>query len=93
MHSSGMRTGRALTVSGGVSAPSPGGVCFWSQGIGGVCFWSQGGLLLVPGGMSAFGLGVSAFGPGGCLLLVQGVYIKACNGADPPPCGQNDRHV
>ena len=63
MHSSGMRTGRALTVSRGgcllqvrgVSAFGPGGVTFGPRG--GVCFWSGGCLLLVRG--------VSAFGPGG----------------------------
>ena len=75
LHSSRMRTARALTVSpsmlcvGGVSAPgcvsalgvsTPGGVCSW----GGVC--SLGGVC---------SSGVSAFG---------GVGIPACTEADPP---------
>ena len=55
MRSSRMRTGRSLTVLGGVSAL--GGVCSWGVSALGLCLFLGGCLLR----------GVSA--PGGCLLL------------------------
>ena len=81
LHSSRMRTARALTVWGGCLLP--GGVCFQEGGcllLGGcVCFLgglsAPRGRCLLPGGVSA---------PGGCLLPHTHTH---------PSCGQNSWHT
>ena len=91
-----------LVRGGGVSAPrgvpasgwGGGATCLWSQGCllpgGGCLLPGRGGYLHpVPGGVCS---------QGGYLPLVEGgVYsrgcIPTCKWADPPPRGQNDRHV
>ena len=71
--------------SGGV--PGPGGVCpqggIWSQG---VSAWFQGCLLWgVPGPRGVCSRrGVPGPKWGACLWSWGGMYIPACDGADPP---------
>ena len=78
MHSSRMRTGRALTVSrGGVPAWSRGGVPAWSRR--GVPAWSWGGVPAWSGGVYLPGPGGGVCS-GGCTCLVQGVYLPGPRG-------------
>ena len=94
LHSSRMRTARALTVSRGgvVYLPGPGGVPAWP---GGVPAWSGGCTCLVRGGCTCLV-------PGGCTCLVRGEYLPGPGGGylpgpggggylvrHSPPCGQN----
>ena len=103
MHSSRMRTGRALTVSGGGGGtclvPGDGGVPAWSGGWG-VYLPGLGGYLPGPGGEGGVPAwswgGVYLPGPGGCTCLVKGGCTCLVPGGvpgqvlPPPPREQNE---
>ena len=95
MHSSRMRTGRALTVSRG------GGGCLPGRG-GGACLPGGGGCLPGRGGCACLEGGGACLEEGGVPACLEGGCLPGGGGClpgggvpdqAPPPCGQNHRRL